>query len=151
MFTLNDVAMSLVKRNTEGGWFPAFPGWMDDFFSDNDFKGFGKMTVPAVNVSESRDAFKLSLAAPGFKKEDFRVEVREGVLTISAEDRQEREDKGEKYTRKEYTCSSFSRSFTLPEGVLGGDIVASYQDGELKITLPKKVREEKPAMQIAVK
>jgi HSP20 family protein len=102
-------------------------------------------------VSESRDAFKLSLAAPGFKKEDFRVEVREGVLTISAEDRQEREDKGEKYTRKEYTCSSFSRSFTLPEGVLGGDIVASYQDGELKITLPKKVREEKPAMQIAVK
>jgi HSP20 family protein len=143
--------MSLIRRSTENGWFPAFPGWMDDFFSDNDLKGMKSMTVPAVNVSETKEAFKLSLAAPGYRKEDFKVEVKEGVLTISAETRQEHEDKGEKYTRKEYTCSSFSRSFTLPEGVLGGDIVASYQDGELKVTLPKKVKEEKPAMQIAVK
>lgn len=143
--------MSLVRINPESGWFPAFPGWMDDFFSDNDFTEMRNLTVPAVNVSETKEAFRLSLAAPGFRKEDFRVEVRERVLTISAEARHEREDKGEKYTRKEYTCSSFSRSFTLPERVLGGDIVATYQDGELKITLPKKSGEEKPAMQIAVK
>lgn len=143
--------MSLVKWNPENSLFPAFPSWMDDFFADNGFRSWKGFNLPAVNISETKDAFKLSVAAPGFKKDDFKVEVKEGVLTIAAETKETRENKDEKFTRKEYSYNSFTRSFTLPENVKGHDIVAEYQDGELKLMLPKKHTEDKPTMQIAVK
>lgn len=144
-------AMSLVKWNPETSLFPAFPNWMDDFFADNAFPAMKTMSMPAVNISETKKAFKLSVAAPGFKKDDFKVQVKDGLLIIAAEVAMEKEDKDEKFTRKEYAFNSFSRSFTLPETVKGDDILAEYKDGELKVTLPKKNVEEKPTMQIAVK
>lgn len=143
--------MSLVKWNPENSMFPAFPNWMDDFFADSSFKNLNSFSVPAVNISETKKAFKLSVAAPGFKKDDFKVQVKDGLLIIAAEVKTEKEDKDEKFTRKEYAFNSFSRSFTLPETVNGNDILAEYMDGELKITLPKKNVIEKPTMQIAVK
>ncbi len=146
--------MSLIKWNPETSIFPNFSNWMDDFFPDNgnwptpSVKG---VSIPAVNVTENKDAFKLKVAAPGFKKEDFKLEMQNGYLTISGETKEEKEDKDEKYTRQEYRYSSFSRSFTLPENVKSDGISAEYADGVLKVVLPKKKTEEKPATQIAVK
>lgn len=147
--------MSLVKWNPETSFFPTFPSfssWMDDFFPENNFKSaFKGISVPAVNVKESKDAFKLHVAAPGFKKEDFKLEVNHGYLTISGETKEEKEDKDEAFTRREYSYNSFSRSFSLPENVNGENVEAKYSDGVLKITLPKKKADEKPVKQIAVK
>jgi HSP20 family protein len=144
--------MSLVKWNPESSFFPSLPTWMDDFFPENSFKSAMKgVSVPAINVKESKDAFKLDVAAPGFKKEDFKLEVKNGYLTISGESKEEKEDKDETFTRREYSYNSFSRSFSLPENVNGDNVEAKYSDGVLKVTLPKKKADEKPVKQITVK
>ena len=145
--------MSLIKWSPETTFFPSFSNWIDDFFPENAFKPAVKgVSIPAVNVTENKNAFKLNVIAPGFKKEDFKLEASNGYLTISGETSGEKEDKDEQFTRKEYSFNSFSRSFSLPENIVGDDISAQYTDGVLKVTLPKKrVEEEKPAKQIAVK
>lgn len=146
--------MSLIKWNPESSLFPAFSNWIDDFFADNgDFpmpkvKG---ISIPAVNVTENKDEFKLEVAAPGFKKEDFKLEVKNGYLTISGETKAEEEKKDEQYTRREFRFNSFNRSFTLPENIKDGDIKAKYNDGILFITLPKaKVEKTELAKTISV-
>ncbi len=145
--------MSLIKWNPETPFFPSISNWMEDFFPESGFKPAVKgISIPAVNVTENKNAFKLNVAAPGFKKEDFKLEARNGYLTISGETSDEKEDKDEQFTRREYSFNSFSRSFSLPENIIGDDISAQYTDGVLKVTLPKKkVEEEKPTKQIAIK
>jgi HSP20 family protein len=88
----------------------------------------------------------VSIAAPGLKKEDFKIEVEDKVITISSEKEERKEEKEEKFTRKEYSCSSFSRSFTLPEDVKMDSIEARYEDGVLKIRLPRKEEAKKAAL-----
>lgn len=129
--------MNLIKRNTL-----PFPSIIDEFLKPDWLGGmqnFGA-NVPAVNIKESETEFAVELAAPGKKKEDFNIEVDDNVLTISAEAKNEREEKDEKgrYTRREFSYSSFKRAFTLPETVNEADIKASYEDGVLYITLPKR-------------
>ncbi len=129
--------MNLIKRNTL-----PFPSIIDEFLKPDWLGGmqnFGA-NVPAVNIKESETEFAVELAAPGKKKEDFNIEVDENVLTISAEAKNERQEKDEKgrYTRREFSYSSFKRAFTLPETVNEADIKASYEDGVLHITLPKR-------------
>lgn len=146
--------MSLVKWNPETSLFPGFSNWLDDFFPDNgDFPkpSVRGVSIPAVNVTENKDAFKLKVAAPGFRKDDFKLEIHNGYLTISGESKEEKEDKDEKFTRQEYRYSTFSRTFTLPENIKGEAITAEYTDGVLKVTLPKKTVDEKPVQQITVK
>jgi|JI10StandDraft_1071094.scaffolds.fasta_scaffold1231728_1 HSP20 family protein len=145
--------MSLVKWNPETSLFPGFSNWLDDFFPDNgDFPkpSVRGVSIPAVNVTENKDAFKLKVAAPGFRKDDFKLEIRNGYLIISGEAKEEKEDKDEKFTRQEYRYSTFSRTFTLPENVKGEAITAEYTDGVLKVTLPKRMVDEKPVHQIPV-
>ena len=130
---------------------PSLSTWMDDFFFDDGFAPAVKgISIPAVNTTENKNAFKLKIAAPGFKKEDFKLEVKNGYLTVSGEASEEKEDKDETFTRREYDYNTFSRSFSLPENVNGDDIAAQYADGVLKVTLPKKKADEKPTKQIAV-
>src|SRR6185437_8162780 len=100
---------------------------------------------PAVNISENKERFEVSLAAPGMKKADFNIDVERNTLTISAETKAEKEEKDERYTRKEYSYSSFSRSFTLPEGVNKDKIDASYDNGVLTLSLPKTEDAKKTA------
>ncbi|MEZ4893203.1 MAG: Hsp20/alpha crystallin family protein [Saprospiraceae bacterium] len=109
--------MSLIKWNPENNFFPSFSNWMDDFFPDNGYKSFNGMSVPAVNILETKKDFKLKIAAPGFKKNDFKLEVQHGLLTISGEMKMEKEEKEERYTRQEFSYSTFRRSFTLPENI----------------------------------
>lgn len=118
------------------------PSVFDDFFRPwkdwaSDFYGVHALTVPAVNVTEDKDSYRLSMAAPGLKKSDFKIELEGALLTISAESESRKEEKDEKYSRQEYNYNSFSRSFHLPEGVSKEGIEAQYDDGVLKVRLPK--------------
>lgn len=127
--------MSLVKRNNL-----FFPSLINDLVGSDWLGGTEKWStaVPAVNIKDTEKTFELELAVPGLKKDDFTVEVDHDVLTISSEMQSENEETQEKYTRKEFSYTSFKRSFTLPETVDGAKIDAKYQDGILKVTLPKK-------------
>ena len=89
-------------------------------------------------VECDEEDFELELAVPGVKKDDFTVEVDNDVLTISSEMKSENEETQDNYTRKEFSYSSFRRAFTLPDTVDGSKIDAKYEDGILKLTLPKK-------------
>ena len=133
--------MSLVKKNNS----VAFPAFLDEFLKPDWFGGMEKLekfnvTVPAVNIKETETDFTVELAVPGKKKDDFNVEVNNDVLTISSETKTENEEKANdgKYTRREFSYSSFKRSFTLPETVDEDKIKASYEDGVLRLALPKK-------------
>ena len=127
------------------------PSLFDDFFKPwNEWFDrpalFERMkTMPAVNVKEDTDSYTVSLAAPGLKKEDFKLDIEGNMLTISSEKEESKEDKDEKYTRKEFNYSSFSRSFSLPDEVNMEKIDARYVDGVLKLSLPKKEEAKKIA------
>jgi HSP20 family protein len=134
-----------------------FPAMFDDFFT-RDFYGpsFGKtgVSVPAVNIIETHDDFRLEMVAPGMRKENFNVALQENVLTVSYdhEDNREGERRGWKYKTREYNYHSFARSFSLPDMVETGKIQAKYEDGILNITIPKKEEaRSKPPRQIIVK
>jgi HSP20 family protein len=120
------------------------PTLFGDIF--NDAKLFGRnwfekefgQNFPAVNINETTRDFNLEFAAPGFKKEDFKINLDENVLTISGEKEEEKNQENKRFTRKEYSFNSFSRSFTLPETVNGENIDAKYNNGILKLSIPKK-------------
>ncbi|NNC82381.1 MAG: Hsp20/alpha crystallin family protein [Flavobacteriales bacterium] len=129
---------------------PAFPSLFDDFFNNDLFNmGSGELmrraASPAVNIKETEKDFQLEVSAPGMKKEDFKIELDNDMLTISAEvknENSEQDDQGN-YTRREFSYASFSRSFTMPEDrVKEEEIEANYTDGVLHITLPKMEEEE---------
>ena len=101
------------------------------------------MNVPAVNITEQKDEYEVSLAAPGMKKDDFTINIDGNMLTISSEKEDTKEEKEKTFTRKEYNYSSFSRSFTLPEEINKERIEAKYEDGVLKISLPRKEEAKK--------
>lgn len=108
-------------------------------------------TSPMVNVVEDENNFIVQMAAPGLKREDFKISVHEDIMTISSERTEESGENKSNFTRKEFSYSSFKRSFNLPETVDGDNIAANYTDGILSVTLPKK-EEAKPKepKQIAV-
>ncbi|MBC6998300.1 Hsp20/alpha crystallin family protein [Cytophaga sp. FL35] len=127
--------MSIVKRNNL-----VFPSLMNEIFKPDWFGGVDHTSfdVPAVNIKDNEKEFELQLAVPGRKKEDFNIEVDNDVLTISSDRQHEDEVKESNYTRREFTFSSFKRSFTLPETIDSDKINAEYEDGILKFVLPKK-------------
>ncbi len=117
------------------------------FFGNELFNNIYDGDVPAVNIKESDKEYVIDMMAAGYKKEDFNVKVNKSVLTISAKHSEEKEDenKDHKVIRREFSSSSFSRSFTLPEHVDTEHIEAEQSDGVLKIKLPKldKAKEDK--------
>jgi HSP20 family protein len=134
------------------------PTVFDDFFKpwNEWFEGgvFGRtMNIPAVNITEHKDEFMVSLAVPGLKKDDFKIDVNGNMLTISCEKEEKKEEKEAKFTRKEYNFTSFERTFTIPDEVNKEKIDAKYEDGLLKLALPKKEEAKKPNLSkhIAVK
>ncbi len=125
------------------------PSVFDDFFRpwnewfDNKELWPKVWNVPAVNITEEKEDFKVSLAVPGMKKEDFNIDMEGNMLTISCEKEENKEEKEKKFTRKEYNFSSFSRTFTLPDEVNREKIDARYENGVLMIVLPKKEEAKK--------
>lgn len=98
------------------------------------------LKVPAVNIKDHKDHFTIELAAPGYRKEDLKASVKDGVLTISSERKQEVEEEKEGYTRREFSCASFSRSFALPDHTDAESLKAKFADGVLRLTLKKNAR-----------
>lgn len=130
--------MSLIKKQERN--FPSVFSDLfdyDKFFGGPVFKDF-ENALPATNVKETDKEFKIELAVPGFKKEDFKVNLDNDVLTISAETKSEKKDENEKFTRKEFSYNSFSRSFQLPKTANSDNINAKYEDGILKVDINKK-------------
>ncbi len=133
--------MSLVKWNQpmkltgKRNWIENFFSETDDFFKTMDWDI--THDVPAMNVKEEKDAFMIELAAPGMKKEDFKIEVDRGVLLISAFTELKKDEKTDEYRRQEFSFKNFKRSFWLPENVKSDQILATYENGLLKLRLPK--------------
>lgn len=107
-------------------------------------------TVPAVNVLEGEKSFILELAAPGLNKEDFKIDLKKNKLTISAKLEEKEEESKDKFKRKEFSYMNFSRIFELPKTVDVYNIEAAYENGILKITLPKSEVIEPEAKTITV-
>lgn len=132
--------MKLIRFNN----YPVFSDMFNNFF-ENDAENFmskNNFNVPATNIVENENSFELELAVPGMKKEDFKIDVENNMLTISSEKQEEKEEKGKNYTRKEFMCGSFSRSFVLPKSINTEKIKAEYKDGVLSLSLPKKEEEK---------
>jgi len=127
--------MSLTKRNEV-----LFPALMNELFRPDWFGGTEnkRATVPAVNIKENEKDFELELFVPGRVKDDFKIEIDDSVLTISAEIKEENEEVKENFTRREFSISSFKRSFTLPDTVATDNVEATYEGGILKFNIPKK-------------
>lgn len=115
-------------------------------FGNSDF--FGNRAP--VNIVESKDAYTLEVVAPGFDKADFKINLEGQTLTISSEKKTEQKDENEKHIRREFSFRSFSRSFTLDENVDGEKINAKYENGVLKLTLPKKEEKKDTVKDITV-
>ena len=133
--------MTQVKSNKNGNMFPSL---LSNFFDNDKFLTNGwferefNQSLPAINITEEAKGFAIELAAPGYKKSDFKITAEEGVLTISAEKQEEKNEEKKRYTRKEFSYESFTRSLQLPENSLPEKIDAKYEDGILKLVLPKK-------------
>lgn len=106
--------------------------------------------IPTVDISESEGEYLIKAELPEVKKEDVKVTVENGVLTLQGERRQEKEEKGKKYHRVERAYGSFVRSFTLPETINEGGVKAEYKDGVLSIHLPKSERVKPKAIEVKV-
>ncbi|HOW24237.1 MAG TPA: Hsp20/alpha crystallin family protein [Bacteroidales bacterium] len=131
------------------------PGFVDEFFGrdflSDLFEDKTGISMPAVNILEAKEDFKLEIAAPGLTKKDYRIQVENNVLTISSEKEEKQEEKDSRFMRREFSYSSFTRSFTLPMTVAADQITASYNEGILTITIPKKEEaKEKPAREIKI-
>lgn len=140
--------MTLIRRNEN---FPMWTNIFNDIFSHdwNDWSlrnySMTNTTLPSVNIKETENEYEVEVAAPGMEKSDFRVEVNQGILSISSEKRSEKEsDEEGKYTRREFSYQSFCRSFSLPNSVDSEKIFAKYESGILKVVIPKK-EEAKPS------
>lgn len=106
--------------------------------------------VPTVDISESEGEYLIKAELPEVKKEDVKVTVEDGVLTIQGERRQEKEEKGKRFHRVERSYGSFVRSFTLPESVDDTAVKAEYKDGVLALHLPKTEKVKPKAIEVKV-
>ena len=146
LVTFKKPANGEVRKNR---MFSSFPNVFDDFFTEFAGRDYAEF-VPAVNVTETEKNYSVELSAPGFEKENLKIAVNEGVLSISGEHKSEKKEEKENYTRKEFSFGSFKRSFTLPENIDENNISAKYENGILRLELIKSEPEKKPAKEISV-
>ena len=150
--------MTILKKSDS--YYPSFPSLIDSLFSrdlmdwSNTNFSSTNTTLPAVNVKENDEEYEIEVAAPGMKKNDFKINLDNNQLTISSEIKKEDSTKEiDQYTRREFSYQSFQRSFTLPNNVVvdGDKIAAKYTDGILTIKLPKRDEvKPKPAREIKI-
>ena len=128
--------MDLITRD----YIPNFSSLFNSFFDREVFLNnveIGKQ-IPATNIYEKEDAFLIDIAAPGFEKKDFKIDLKDNTLTISSEKKEEQTEEKKKVTKQEFSYTSFKRSFTMPDSVDLLKVNANYDKGVLKIHLPKK-------------
>jgi len=136
---MEDLAMLPIVKNYNN-----LPSLIDDIFGRNWFENIvegstGRTTTPAVNVYEDKDDYRIEVAAPGLKKENFKLDLNQRVLSITSEKMgEQKEEQGGKFIRKEFSYNSFCRTFALPSSVNAEKISAKYEEGILTVLLPKK-------------
>tara|TARA_R110000868_G_scaffold56488_2_gene174754 strand:- start:1074 stop:1577 length:504 start_codon:yes stop_codon:yes gene_type:complete len=166
MFNLKNLVMSTLiptikkgdKKTTEPIFnaLPSLPSWFDDFlgtgFGNEFMSNFNSgLTLPAVNVMDTVNDFIVEMAVPGLQKSDFDINIDNNVLSIGVEKRTELNEDKQNYTRREFGYSSFKRTFAIPESVNIEKISASYNDGIMKVVLPKREEaKKKPARNIKI-
>jgi HSP20 family protein len=146
--------MTLVKFNNGQKNYAVNPFFNDvfDTILNDTFLGDKLVSrVPAVNIAETENEFQIELAAPGLKKEDFKINLDKNVLSVSTEKKSENVEEGKKFSKREYNYTSFVRSFTLPETVDHSKIDAEYADGILKLIVAKREEAKFQTREIAVK
>ena len=133
--------MTLVKVNNNLS--RSFDGMMKELF--NEFpttvaKTFREdvLNFPPVNIVEKPASYQVELSAPGFEKADFAIKLEGNILNISTEKKEETKEENDKVIRKEFTYKGFKRSFTIDEKIDAENIAAKYENGILKLELPKK-------------
>lgn len=149
---MEEQAMSVVKFSNQ------LPSFFDHFFDRDMFDWSSRnfsatnTTLPSVNIKEGQDGYAVELAAPGFSKSDFKIELNHDQLTISSEKNVDTETKrDEQFTKREFSYQSFSRTFTLPSTVEADKIRAKYENGILYVSIPKKEEAKpKPPKQITI-
>jgi HSP20 family protein len=139
----------------------SFPRLRNDYFTnrlffprlfdlDDDFFGNG-MSTPPANVTETEKEYNVELSVPGMNREDLKIDIDDGVLSISSETKEEHKSEEKNYHRREFSYSSFKRTFTLPENASEENIKAKYENGMLKIAIPKAEQSiSKPKKQIKI-
>ena len=140
--------MTLVKQNPYH-----FGGLIDEIFQSfpaNWGKDVAGFAIPPANIHETADAYHVELSVPGRNKEDFAIQVENGLLTISFEKKEETEKKDYKTIRKEFSSRSFKRSFNLDDKINTAAIQAKYENGVLLVLLPKKEEVKDAPKQIAI-
>ncbi|MEZ0368990.1 MAG: Hsp20/alpha crystallin family protein [Candidatus Sericytochromatia bacterium] len=148
---------NIARRNPNSDLMPTFDTWIDDFFSGDFNHMLNRLSrtgvnLPAVNISESHEGFHLEMATPGLRKDDIHVTLQDNTLVISAEKKQESQSTDRNLRRQEFSCSTFRRAFTLPENVESDKLLCAYEDGVLKLDIPKRnLQKEKGARQIPIK
>jgi len=130
---------------------PFFSDVFDSILNDSYLSDKLASRVPAVNISETENEFHIELAAPGLKKEDFKISLDKNVLSVSADKKTENVEEGKKFSKREYSYNSFTRSFTLPEVADAAKIEAEYTDGVLRLNVAKKEDAKVQSREIAVK
>lgn len=143
--------MTLLRRANSGH--PTFSNLLEDIFSTvetgNSFRS--ENSLPAVNIAENNNEFKIEFAAPGLSKKEFKINLDNNVLTVGSEREVETNESNENYTRREFNYTSFQRSFTLPDSVNGDKIKAEYNEGILTIEIPKREEAKiKPVREIEI-
>jgi HSP20 family protein len=146
--------MSLIKFNNGSNSKNLAPGFNDVFesvFNDSFLSDRMISRVPAVNISETEDHYVIEMAAPGLKKEDFNIKLDRNLLSVSVEQRREQNDQNKQYNKREFSYSSFVRSFALPDTADDAKIEAQYVDGMLNIHVAKKDEAKQIVRQIEIK
>lgn len=149
---MEDKTMTIVKFSNQ------YPSLFDRFF-ENDMYDWSNRnysstntTLPSVNIKESPEDYEVEIAAPGFGKNDFKIELNHDLLSIASDKENENEaNEEQQFTRREFSYQSFSRSFTLPNSADSEKIEAKYDNGILRVIIPKKEEAKpKPARQISI-
>ena len=147
---------SKANANSKDLTFPVWSNWIDEmfnrdlpsFFTSNFNTG---ITIPKVNIRETKDAYFVDMAVPGLKKSDFHIELDKQILSISTEIENDNQEHQDSHIRREFGYAAFKRSFSLPETVKEDKIRAEYTDGVLSVHLPKKEEAiQKPPRQIKI-
>jgi HSP20 family protein len=131
---------TIVKNSANNGRFipSMYSDWLDGFFTDSLFEDRKAGFLPSTDISEDDKGYYLNLSIPGMNKEEVKIEINEGILSVSGEKKLHKEETVKKYHTVESHYGSFTRSFKLPENSKAEAIEAEYKDGMLNITVPKE-------------
>lgn len=147
--TENMNTMNCSPRRMHRGYINNWPSLFDEMLSGKNASN--NSNLPSVNISDNETNWHIEVSAPGFAKEDFKVNFEKDVLTVSAETISDSEKAEKNYTRREFSVGSFSRSFRVKESSVEAEkITAVYDNGILNITLPKRNAEEKKGLSINI-